>query len=385
MKKIVIAASYFGINLGDEAILEAIIKSIYHIRKDIKITVLAWDVKKVREFHYDLFKKFNIKVLCQPGGKFQIKELFNYFLLLRAFLSIALCNYFIWGGGGIINDEGYFLKYYLTSLKIASLLKKKIFVFAIGVNFIKNKKLSRKIKKYLSKAHLISVRDEKSMENLNNMGVKKEINVVADPVFFLENCNPGQFYKKETSQFIVGVNLRPWFDRIIHSTDEVLKMDKTLDNLANIFLELKKELNFQLILIPFDLLKDVKILKILKDKLGSALNVELCDKINSLDELKNIMQKLDFFIGMRLHSIIFALRGKIPFFLISYTEKTNNLIILLNLRYNFISIKKLADISDLNYLVKKIKYFFCNQEVAMFKDNNKNNSEMLIRNFLIDN
>ena len=56
MKKIVIAASYFGINLGDEAILEAIIKSIYHIRKDIKITVLAWDVKKVREFHYDLFQ-----------------------------------------------------------------------------------------------------------------------------------------------------------------------------------------------------------------------------------------------------------------------------------------------------------------------------------------
>ena len=75
MKKLVIAASYFGTNLGDEAILEAIINVIYKVRSDVEITVLAWDVKRVKEFHKGLFIKYKIKTYYQPGGVFQIKEI----------------------------------------------------------------------------------------------------------------------------------------------------------------------------------------------------------------------------------------------------------------------------------------------------------------------
>lgn len=43
MKKIIISASYSGVNLGDETILQVIIENIKKINNNLQIVVLVWD------------------------------------------------------------------------------------------------------------------------------------------------------------------------------------------------------------------------------------------------------------------------------------------------------------------------------------------------------
>ncbi len=372
MKKIVISASYSGTNLGDEAILESIIKNIYKINKGFKVIVLAWDRQAVSDFHKELFKKYDIKVSQEIGGRFQLKQPSNFFSILKSFFCIASSDFFIWGGGGIINDEGYYLSRYLLTLRIAQFFKKKTFVFAVGVKKIPDKKMLKIVKNCVEKASLVSVRDQKSKENLLSMGVNTDIKVVADPAFLLVDNSKNTTSKDSYGQVNIGLNLRPWFDRIIHGLEERRKIDVAISNLAVVLLELKKEINFKIYYFPFDLKKDKAVLKKIKKLISQEIEINYIKQFKNLHEMKENFKKMDVFIGMRLHSIIFSIILNIPFYSISYTEKTSSLIELIDCRDNYVELEDLASIDfDHNKLKDKIKNLIMNKEKNVNLSKNK--------------
>ena len=341
MKKIIITASYGGANFGDEAILESIIKMIYEVGSEFKITVLAWDKNKVAKLHKIFFKQYKISIAQAVGGKFQLKQPFNYLAILKSFYLILNCDYFIWGGGGIINDEGFYLPRYLISLRLARFFKKKIFIFAIGAKMISDSRYLKIIQRCFNYADIISVRDEQSKKNLIMMRVNKKIEVLPDPVFLLNQANFNQNGVEGTCK--IGINLRPWFNRVIHKNEDRYKLKVAIKNLARVFVQLKQEkIDFTLYAFPFDSDKDEMTIKILNGMLPPDLKINFMDRPSDLDELNKKLKKIDIFVGMRLHSIIFAFNAGKPFFIISYTEKTKNLIKILDWEDFSIDIESLA-------------------------------------------
>lgn len=350
MKKIIISAAYFGINMGDEAILNSIIESIYSIKKDIKIIVLAWDRKNVLKAHEDIFKKYNISISHEIGGIYQLKEPLNYFSMLYSFFNILTCDYFVFGGGGLINEEGYYLKRYLLTLKIANFFRKKTFVFAIGVNKLNNKLNSRQVVKIFNKVNLISVRDEKSKENLILAGIKKKIEVVLDPVFLLNT--PIKKECEEEFPIKIGLNLRTWFNRCTHFAEEKDKIEYAIKNISKALLELTKKYNCEFYFFPFDKKKDI----IMYNKLIAECGLKIINQkyFSNPDDFLRKIGEMDLFIGMRLHSLIFSIICNIPFLAVSYTEKTNNLIKFFGWSDYNIKIDDLGN-SDFNYRILEEK------------------------------
>lgn len=354
MKKIVISASYFGINLGDEAILQSIVKMIGKVSDNFRIVILAWDKRMVQTMHRGLFERIKVSVNEELGGVYQLKEPLKYFSFLITLFKIITCDYFIWGGGGIINNEGYFLNRYLTTLKIAVFFKKPIFVFSIGVQMIAESNLKKRLVECLNKAKVISVRDELSKLNLIQMGVRQEIYIVADPAIESskeENTchakNEGQINIK------VGINLRPWFNRVIHKNEDKQKMSVVMSNLGRSLLKLQQNNKVDFFYFPFDLSKDRQIFDELQRRFPE-IKIDY-QKYNRLDQAICQLKEMDVFMGMRLHSLIFCLNLGIPFLALSYTEKTNSLLNKINYHDFSFNIEELSKIDfDVERLFVKI-------------------------------
>ena len=91
---------------------------------------------------------------------------------------------FINGGGSLIQDvtSTKSLYYYLYAIKTALKLNKKTMLYANGIGPVYKKKNKPIVKKILNQVDYITLRDERSVEVLNSMGVDvPPIAVTSDP------------------------------------------------------------------------------------------------------------------------------------------------------------------------------------------------------------
>jgi polysaccharide pyruvyl transferase CsaB len=191
----------------------------------------------------------------------------------------------------------------------------KTIFFAQGVGPVKNKVFRFLIEKVLNRVDYISVRDDKSKTFLEKLGIKKnKINSIDDPVFALNisNLELDQKEKKDDEIKNIGISVRNWHQ------------NSYLDSLADFLNTLGEKNNISITIIPFHQGKDVEISK----KLQGMLEVDsrLRSYTDNLDEVNEFYKKLDLFIGVRLHSLIFSVVNGIPFIGISYDPKTDSLI-----------------------------------------------------------
>jgi polysaccharide pyruvyl transferase WcaK-like protein len=154
-KKALVYGGYGIGNIGDEAVLAGLLKAI---RYD-DITVFSSNPYETANLHHVHAKKTNIE-------------------------DFLLCNDLIIGGGELFQD-GMAWKFSLATL-LAKFLVKKVRVVGIGVD------VNNSIEKLLTSLSLkfadeVSVRDERSLENLVALGLNpNKIAVVNDFVFYLQ-------------------------------------------------------------------------------------------------------------------------------------------------------------------------------------------------------
>ena len=95
----------------------------------------------------------------------------------------------LFGGGSLLQDttSSKSILYYLAILFLAQKCKMRTMLYANGIGPIVNKHNRRIAAKILNKVDVITLRDDKSDEELKSLGVNKpEVIITADPAFTID-------------------------------------------------------------------------------------------------------------------------------------------------------------------------------------------------------
>ena len=164
----VLISGYYGFdNCGDEAVLLAIVHCLKTLIPDIRIVVLSNNPKKTKAL-------YTINAV-------------NRWNPIRLALELISCRLLISGGGSLLQDvtSSKSLRYYLAIIKMAAIFRKKVIIYSQGIGPLNDEKNRMRVFRTLRRCHAITVRDERSAGLLKELGVKRDVQVVSDPVIAL--------------------------------------------------------------------------------------------------------------------------------------------------------------------------------------------------------
>lgn len=287
MAKRVLISGYYGYdNFGDEAILAVLVD--YLRRSNSEITVLSYNPEKTSaQYGIEAVKNFDI---------------------IKVIKAISSCDVLISGGGSLLQDVTSLksLLYYAFIIWYAKLCSKKVIIFAQGIGPLQRKISQNIVFNILSKCDIVSVRDTKSQEMLNNAGIKSTL--VSDPVFSVDLP-----IAEKTD--IVGVQLRAF-----KSVDDAFLTNLAKQVVLN-FGERKIELYVFQESLDYEISK--KFEKILKN-IYPQIRTEIVHSISNNDIIVKI-SALEYMIAMRFHAVLVALKTGVKPLAINYDAKVAKL------------------------------------------------------------
>ena len=161
-----VSGSYGGLNLGDEAILEGILREL-RAAVPVEVTVFSRNPD-------DTLKRHGVE-RALPVREMSREQ-------VRA--EIARLDLLILGGGGILFDAEVGI--YLREVLLAHEARVPVFVYAIRAGPLERPESRTVVKEAFDRAAMISVRERPSQHLLESIGVQQEIHITADPALLLE-------------------------------------------------------------------------------------------------------------------------------------------------------------------------------------------------------
>ena len=291
----VVLTGYFGFdNAGDEAILAAVIHLLRAQDETVSITVLSNQPDKTAREH-------GVKAV-------------NRWSLLSVAKVLRQADVLVSGGGSLFQDQTGMKSpiYYGGTILLARLLRTKVVVYAQGIGPLSGKPGQILTAFAVNRASVVTVRDEASKALLTDLGVKKTIDVIPDPVM-------GHPYDRGQARpdgvpagSYVAVSVRDW--------SKAVELE---ERLLQILVEPLKD-GRQLVFLPMHEGEDDrfagKLVTRLTD-LGYGDQLSLLDGTLPTDQKIAVTGQADFVIGMRLHALIFAALTGTPFISLSYDPK----------------------------------------------------------------
>ncbi|MFC1767183.1 polysaccharide pyruvyl transferase CsaB [Candidatus Margulisiibacteriota bacterium] len=314
----ILLAGYFGCgNLGDEAILEALIAGIKKYIPDPQITVLSGNPEETAEC-YDVvaFDRTNLRSFRR---------------------NLKNCDVFILGGGGILQDitSSKSLYYYLYLVRTAKRYKKKVVLLGHSLGPIKRKFNRFLVKRTLKDIDLLTIRDEISAKEVKKLSLKPKEAFLASDISFLlslpERSETDKLFElegiKHCRRHLIGVALREkpgyaskhWINKIAEALDKI------------------SEKNCQIVFLTFHYPDDLEITGKVMKKMKSPAHL-IMRRCRPTDML-GIISRMDVLIGMRLHSVIFSTLAATPMIGLSYDPKVSSF--LSSIKFPFLEINDL--------------------------------------------
>lgn len=297
MNRVLISGYYGFANAGDEAMLTAIIGALRKNQPDTQIVVISGRPQETTKWH-------GVKSISRLNGLAIIYELLKTDLLIS-------------GGGSLLQDvtSKRSLYYYLSIIAMAKLFLKKVILYGHGIGPI-NAGLARKATKYVCNCvDKITVRDIGSKEELESLGVKKDIIVTSDPVFAI---NPVQkdIGRKILDKYgvhnksIIGVSIRKW--RGLSNYQNIL---------ATVCDEVINKYGVEIVFVPLQYPEDVLACEEITSKMKNKIQAIVMKECYTTAEFMSIVGNFDLLIGVRLHALIFAAVMGVPVIGLSYDPK----------------------------------------------------------------
>lgn len=290
---------YYGFkNSGDDALLEAIIADIKRYKESPNITVLSANPKEtMKKYHVNAINRFNVWKLNKHMNR---------------------AGMLIMGGGTLIQDatSTKSLLYYLGIIKLALAKNLRVMLYSNGVGPLKNKRNIKRAQKVLNDVDIITLRDPASAEILDSIGIDKpKKHVSADPVFAIEGFSKerGTEILKtlgiDTDKKIVGVSVRKTRDT---SPAFEVSVAKVCDYIS-------EKYGAYIVFVPMQPSKDEQISKNIRNRMKQNAFV-ITERLDARDMISLISASYAF-IGMRLHSLIYAAIAGVPLMGIAYDPK----------------------------------------------------------------
>lgn len=307
MKKKIMISGYYGFgNIGDEAILNAIVDSIREEEPNTEFVVLSSNnLYTENQLDVKAINRLNIPLI--------ISELIN-------------TDLFISGGGGLMQDTTgpASVLYYGGLLKIAQTLGVKTMIYAQGVGPLKKEYNKKIVKAIFNKTKAITIRDQFAYNDLISYGVNKELlQVTADPVLLLKEDDKEkaklvlQELGLDPNKKTIAVAIRPWKEWY----------ERQLKAFTSVIYQLARKYNMQILLVPFQMSSDYWLCKeaevCFKSRPDENVNIKVLDKELTPKEMMSLIGCMDIVVGMRLHALIMAATLNIPSVGISYDPKVS--------------------------------------------------------------
>ncbi len=294
----VMISGYYGFhNSGDDSILAAIINDLRKKCPNISITVLSKSPEETKKI-YDV-ESFNR---------------FNFFKIIKELKKTKLL---ISGGGSLIQDvtSSKSLYYYLSIIRIAKKCGAHVMLYANGIGPILKKKNWEKTKKVLEKVDAITLRDADSFSEVERLGINVEAEITADPVFSMKPAS-----REEAIQQLKNEGIEEGEKFFVIAVRNFKKNDRKFEEKTAQFAKyVYEKYGYIPVFLPMQICYDLEIAKRISDMLDVP-NVVLEKKFSS-PVMLGIVGEAEFVLGMRLHTLIYALRMAIPVIAIDYDPK----------------------------------------------------------------
>ena len=298
MSGVLICGAYGAGNIGDEAILKAIVGTLRGIAPAVSICVVTRAPEKTRRL-------YNVSAV----------HTFDFIGIHNAMKKAKL---FISGGGSLIQNvtSRRSLRYYLWTLRHAKKCGCKVLMYGCGVGPLDGKSDILRTAETINRCvDAVTLRDRLSAELLRKIGVTKpEVTLAADPVLSLDACS-----QEEADDFLSksGVSpegdyalfcLRPWqgLDEHLDAVVQAINFAHDALGLTPVFMTLNRSIDLET-----------------AHRAAGAADAPcvILPAVTSAELCMGVMKKMRLVVSMRMHAVLFAAAVGVPTVGISYDPK----------------------------------------------------------------
>ena len=281
-----VISGYYGYgNLGDDAILKAIAGQLSELSPPVRLTVLSRQPERTRqEYGLPAVKRFS------P---------------ISMWNALRKSDVLISGGGSLLQDKTSTrsLMYYLSVIRLARLLKKPVFLYANGIGPISRSSNRRAVRRCIERCDGVTLRDQDSLEELKALGVTRtDIRVTADPAFTLNAAPDGRRGLADlgipAEKPVIGVSVRQ-VPETVNTEQFALLCDR-----------LSRERGLAVLFLVMQDQRDEGISRQIMDQMTEP--AWLLKTPADPGAMLGAIGCMEAIISMRLHTIIFAARQRIP-------------------------------------------------------------------------
>jgi len=301
-----ISGSYGGLNLGDEAIIEVMLREL-RASSDADIVVFSRNPKDTEKRHK--IRSVSLAAMHKEEAVEELKKL----------------DLFILGGGGILFDG--MAETFLRDVNWAKELGVPVMIYAVSVGPLKTPESKQLVADTLGKVDVITVREGEAKRILNDLGVTRDIEVTADPGLLLASSHfTKEMLKKEgidPEVALVGFSVRE-----PGPAAPDLNVDQYHGVLANAADFMVERFDAQALFVPMEVgeNRDPQHSHAVISKMANTQRATVLKGEYSSSQVLGLIQHMSFAVGMRLHFLIFSCIHRVPFVPLPYASKVTGLL-----------------------------------------------------------
>ena len=295
----IIISGYHGFaNSGDEALLFAILNTLRKKQADLDFTVLSKTPSETAEVY----------------GVNSIGR-YNFFKIKK---EMKRSKMLLFGGGSLLQDvtSSKSIRYYLAIIRLAKKCGLKTMLYANGIGPITKEKNRRLTSKILNSVDVITLRDDKSDEELKSLNVTKpSVTITADPAFTIDTdiTQSGRFFTNiagvPVGTKLCIVSIRSWKHSSPYFVSDMARLCDCMVEKHNIYP----------LFVPMQIPEDTEISRAVMNLMKNPSYI--ISRELSVPETFSVLSEAEILIGMRLHSLIYATTLAIPALPICYDPK----------------------------------------------------------------
>lgn len=355
MKNIVITNAYTWDNKGDAGILLGIIESLKKVYDDdVEFNVLSFTPDKDKtKYCVDKSIKNVYSNILNPrpykhtkiGKLYAIIKLFFKMIYLQFMLKFCKeklikknetfrimnnSDIIVVCGGGFLGGKKFDSLMHLFQIYANTKFDKPVIVMGTSIEPIESTFIKKSTENILKRVDFIYARETITYEYLKTFLDEDKFTLIPDMAFMLKDIKEKNkiVELKNEKNLLIGITVRKW--NFPNSSNPAQCMENYLNSVTSCMESIIEEKNAIFVFIPQVIVEygnDTDIAKLIKEKISDKYKDRIIiieDDLSPI-ELKTLIWNLDFFVGTRMHSNIFATSMGVPTVAIAYEKKTNGI------------------------------------------------------------
>jgi polysaccharide pyruvyl transferase WcaK-like protein len=243
--------------------------------------------------------------------------------------EIQRLDLLILGGGGILFDGE--AQNFLREVMLAHEHRVPVMVYAVSAGPLRDPAAQEVVREALARSEVVTVRERGARQILEEIGVKSEIAVTADPALLLKpEPVPADALKREgmdSGRPLVGMSVREPGAAAPEISEQIYH--RLLADVADFMVD---RYDADIVFVPMEPnMLDTQQCHAVAAQMLRAQRATVLKGDYTSGQLLTLMKSFAFVVGMRLHFLIFASLQNVPFVALPYAPKVHGFLDDLNI------------------------------------------------------